>query len=215
MYPYSLLEKHLDIFPLFGPLENETPCIIDYSLPDFLSVNPRNMNNMIAYNKHILSNASASWGIGGYLEDRSHILTGTHIRAEWRIYHLGIDILFPADTKLYNPLDGEVYEKWYEPGDGNYWGYIIIKYSLLSGFFYALYWHLSEPSITSKTHIRKWETFAQLWKPHENGNWFPHLHLQAFTGKDIEVWKDKWYCKLEDIGKIRYYCPDPSFLLRY
>jgi hypothetical protein len=31
----------------------------------------------------------------------------------------------------------------------------------------------------------------------------------------LDIWKNKGYCKLEDIARMKYFCPDPNFLLRY
>ncbi len=215
MYPYSLQKNNLEIFPIFWNQSSWMPVILDYSIPEFQKIDPRNMVDMNHYNQKLLTDNNASWSLGWYLEDRSYILTGTHIKKEWRIFHLGIDILFWAGTNLYSPLDGIVYEKWYEPGDGNYGGYIIIKYSVLGSEFYALYGHLSLSSIIESQFVKRWEIFGKLWESNENGNWFPHLHLQVFTGRDLDIWKSKGYCKLEDIAQIKYFCPDPSFLLRY
>ncbi|MDD2917242.1 MAG: peptidoglycan DD-metalloendopeptidase family protein [Candidatus Gracilibacteria bacterium] len=215
MYPYSLQENSFPIFPIFGYQSRGTPLTLDYSVPEFQNIDPRNMENMNRYNQELLMNNNASWSLGGYLEDRSHILNGTHIQKEGRIYHLGIDILFPAGTSLYNPLDGAIYERGYESGDGNYGGYIIMRYSVSGSEFYGLYGHLSVDSITGRDFIKKGEKFAELGEASENGNWFPHLHLQVFTGKDLDIWKSKGYCKGEDIARMKYFCPDPSFLLRY
>ncbi len=215
MYPYPLLNKNITLFPIFWSVSSGKSTVVDYSCPDFLKVDSRNMRAMDAYNTQLLQESSASWALWGYLEDRSHILTGTHIREEWRVYHLGVDVLFPSGTSLYNPLDGEIYESWYEPGDGNYGGYIIIKYTFGKDYFYALFWHLSPSSITKKLSLKQGEIFAHLWEPQENGNWFPHLHLQIFTGKDIDIWKNRGYCSAVDVPQMRYICPDPHFLIRY
>ena len=47
---------------------------------------------------------------------------------EGRVYHLGIDIIAPADTPILSPLDGEVIESTIEPGKANYGGYVIVRY---------------------------------------------------------------------------------------
>jgi peptidoglycan LD-endopeptidase LytH len=59
--------------------------------------------------------------------------------------------------------------------------------------FFALYGHLSHTSIThtQDAMIDAGEQFAKLGQRSENGNWFEHLHLQVFTGTDIEKWKNK------------------------
>jgi hypothetical protein len=122
MYPYSLQDNNLEIFPIFWTQSSGIPVILDYSISEFQKIDPRDMEDMNRYNQKLLADNNASWSLGWYLEDRSHILTGTHIQKEWRIFHLGIDVLFPTGTHLYSPLDWVVHEKWYEPWDGNYGG---------------------------------------------------------------------------------------------
>ncbi len=215
MYPFLLLSRENFIFPLFWEQSQGNPCIIDYSLPDFSRIDALNQEEVIRHNAEFLSENHAQWWLWWYLENRSHILSGTHILAEWRVYHLGIDVLFPVGTKLHTPLDGEIIEKWYEPGKGNYGWYIIMKYTCNANNFFVLYGHLSERSFLSKEKFHKGEIFAELGSREENGDWFPHLHMQVFTGKDFETWKMKWYCTLEDIPNMRNICPDPTFLIRY
>lgn len=215
MYPIPLLSNEIEIAPIFGEASHATPHFLDYSLPTFRKVNPRNLKEMDYYNANLLSNSGKKWAFWWYLEDRSYILTGTHIREEGRIYHLGIDILFPAWTPIFSPLDGKIIEKGYESGDGNYGGFLIMQYEIRETTFYALFGHLSVSSINKKQDILSWEEIAILWNEDENGNWFAHLHLQVFTGLEFEKWKSKWYCSRDDIPTIRNYCPDPNFLLRY
>lgn len=63
----------------------------------------------------LLEQSGKTWGIGGYLDDRSPKLKGTHIFEQGRIFHLGIDLMTRGVADIYNPLDGEVYESGYEP----------------------------------------------------------------------------------------------------
>ncbi len=215
MYPYPLLSNSCIISPIFWDVSASTPAIIDYSIEEFRDIDSRDQDAVESYNRHYLESRGSSWALWGYLEDRSHILRGTHIAQEWRIYHLGVDVIFPAGTTLYAPLDARVYEKWYEPWDGNYWGYIILEHTVWWVSFYALYGHLSYDSITRDESVDRGQEFARLGQRSENGNWFEHLHLQVFTGRDVEKWKDKWYCSLADLPTIKNHCPDPSFLIRY
>lgn len=215
MYPFSLLSRITEIFPLFWNRIFETPCRVDYSIREFTMINSLDQDAVMCYNSELLLRNHAEWWMWWYLENRSHILAWTHILDEGRIYHLGIDILFPTGTSLYNPLDWEVYEKGYESGKGNYGGYMIIRYSLEASSFFVLYGHLSEDSFPQKDRLLAWEQFATLGSREENGDWFPHLHMQVFTGRDFEKWKMKGYCTLEDIPHMRSICPDPTFLIRY
>lgn len=215
MYPYFLLSRSVSLSCIFWDSPLTIPSILDYSASDFQQIDPRDQDAIESYNMKLLQAQNSTWALGGYLEDRSYILTDTHIRSEWRIFHLGIDVVFPAGTPLYAPLPGKVYESWYEPWNGNYGGYIIIEHFVEGSSFFALYGHLSHTSIITKGTVDSGEKFAELGTRSENGNWFEHLHLQVFTGRDIEKWKNKWYCSLADLPTIKNYCPDPSFLIRY
>ena len=215
MYPYPLLQKNITIFPIFGEQTQWDPYIFDYSNEDFLSVDPRNMDDMNNYNREHLKNSGKIWWLGWYLENRSHILKGTHIQQQGRIYHLGVDITPTEALSLFNPLHWEVYERGYEEWDGNYGWYMIIRYALWWTVFYALYGHLSYESLNTKSIIPQGESIGKLGNTSENGNWFVHLHLQIFTGEEMDTWKNRGYCWVEDVPNMKYICPDPNFLIRY
>lgn len=191
------------------------PYLFNYTDPIFAELPIRDTVFMQAWNEEILRKNNAKWGIAGYLEDRSLRLRGTKLIDEWRIYHLGIDIIAPTNTLIYSPLEGEVIESTVELWKANYWGYVIISYPSLWDGFCILYGHLDPDSLHSLGTIWKWDSVGSIWSPAVNGEWTTHLHMQAFTGKDIEKWKSKWYCSIEDLPTIRDYCPDPSFLIRY
>lgn len=139
MYPFSLLASDTIPYPIFGSEITGKPFCFDYSCAEFLSVDPRNMDAMMAYNHNAFRKNHTSWGLGGYLENRSHMLQNTHIRAEGRIYHLGIDLTPNRIVPIYSPFDGFIHERGYEPGDGNYGGYVIVQYTMGGDFFFVLF----------------------------------------------------------------------------
>ena len=216
MYPYSILNDSIKPFPILGEQYYWAPYLFDFIEPYYVNMPVRDVDYMNEHNMKLLKESGKSWGVWWYLDDRSHKLIGTNIYDEWRVFHLGIDLMTQWVSEIYNPLDGEVYEIWYEERVWNYGVYIIMRYSTWEDYFYALFGHMDRRSIDSdKILYERWGRLGTLWRKEQNGNWVPHLHLQVFTGKDFEKWKFKWYCTLEDMRNMQYICPHPGFLLHY
>lgn len=192
-----------------------SPFLFNYTDPIFSELPIRDTRYMQEWTETLLENNGKKWGIAGYLEDRSLRLRGTHLINEGRVYHLGVDIIASADTPIYCPLDGEVIESAVEWWKASYGGYLLVKYPLIGEDFHVLYGHLDPNTLHSLWSIIRGESLGNIGSPEVNGDWTTHLHLQAFTGKDIDIWKLKGYCTLLDTQTIHQYCPDPSFLIRY
>lgn len=214
MYPYFLLQKNIEIYPIL-PDDFGNPYFFNYTDPIFAELPIRDISFMQAWNNQALAESGKKWWIAWYLEDRSHRLRWTHLIDEWRVYHLGIDIIAPAGTNIYSPLDGTVVESTIEPGKASYGWYVLIEYIVNWSSFFLLFGHLDPETLHPIGSIRSWESIGNIWSGEVNGGWTSHLHIQAFTWKDFDIWKMKWYCTLEDIPKMWWICPDPSFLIRY
>lgn len=191
------------------------PHFFDYTDPIFWELPIRDIAFMQNWNDETLKNNNKQWGIAWYLENRSLRLRWTHLLEEWRVYHLGIDIIAPARTKIYSPLAWEVIESTVEQWSAGYGGYVIIRYMIEDSGFYVLYGHLDPSSLHNVWPINSGEIVWEIGSPEVNGWWTTHLHMQAFTWLDFEEWKMKGYCSSEDMKKIRTICPDPNFLLNY
>ncbi len=201
----------------FAPLIQEMgePYFFDYTDPIFWELPIRDIAFMQNWNETTLRDNNAQWGIAWYLEDRSLRLHWTHLLKQWRIYHLGIDVIAQAWTNIFSPLAWEVIESAVELWNAGYGGYVIIRYMIENSGFYVLYGHLDPSSLHDVWPINSGEALWEIGSPDVNGWWTTHLHMQAFTWVDFEEWKMKGYCSMEDMKKIRNICPDPSFLLRY
>lgn len=215
MYPYNLLWIDRHIYPILWDQYTGNPYIFDFTDSYYRDLPVRDTEYMNEHNMMLLWKSWKTWGIGGYLDDRSPKLVGTHIYDEWRVFHLGIDIMTQGVADIYNPLDWEIFEGGYEAWAWNYGGYVIMKYCIEGIVFYALFGHLDIDTVTQKSFLSQGEKMATLGTPEKNWNWVPHLHLQVFTGKDLDIWKFKWYCTLDDLRNMQYICPHPGFLLRY
>lgn len=204
----------LYIHPLFST-SFQDPFFFYYTDPIFAELPVRDTLFMQKWTENMLKKNGKKWGIAWYLEDRSMRLRGTHLIDEGRVYHLGVDIIAPADTPIYCPLDGEVIESAVEWWRASYGGYLLVRYPAIAEHFSVLYGHLDPHTLHPVWPISSGDELWKIGSPEVNGDWTTHLHMQAFTGKDINIWKSKGYCALSDIPTIHQYCPDPSFLIRY
>lgn len=191
------------------------PHFFDYTDNIFKELPVRDTKYMQQWTMNVLKETGKEWWIAGYLEDRSLRLRGTHLIDDWRIYHLGVDIIVPAETRVFSPLNGEIIERSVELWKAGYWGYLIVKHSIWGEIFYILYGHLSPESLSSTWTIRGGQEIGKIWSPEVNGDWTTHLHMQVLTEIWLKEWKSKGYCSVDDLPIIRNYCPDPSFLIRY
>ena len=216
-YPYCLVDVELK--PVFGDLQKGAPFYLSLAVDSPFRLEFENKSqetfNGAVFNK-IHPKYDTSWSVGGYLEDRSVILSECpQMMEEKRYYHLGVDFNFPVHTPIFAPLDGEVVRSEYEPGKGNYGGLVVLKCRENSTTFYLLFGHLERASLPEiGTKVAAGEQVARVGNLHENGSWYQHLHLQVLTEKAYnEGWVNKGYCTLEDIPTIDQYAPDPTFFL--
>lgn len=224
-YPYSILNKETNIFPIFGnkiskaefiPMSDDSLWMSDLK-EDEIREQKKFQNKL----SEAMETANASIIISGYLEKRKRmfeILWYHQMIEQERFYHLWLDLSVAKWTQVYCPVSWIIFEIGYEEGIGNYGWYAIIKHEIDWDVFYSFYGHLSYENIS----LKKWDTVTAwdvLWiigDFHENGWYFHHLHLQVIT----ELWKEswffsKWYCTKEQLEVIAQYAPDPSFLFRY
>eukprot|EP00633_Aureoumbra_lagunensis_P010085 CAMPEP_0197318140 /NCGR_PEP_ID=MMETSP0891-20130614/49656_1 /TAXON_ID=44058 ORGANISM="Aureoumbra lagunensis, Strain CCMP1510" /NCGR_SAMPLE_ID=MMETSP0891 /ASSEMBLY_ACC=CAM_ASM_000534 /LENGTH=216 /DNA_ID=CAMNT_0042808437 /DNA_START=110 /DNA_END=760 /DNA_ORIENTATION=+ len=100
-----------------------------------------------------------------------------------RDIHVGLDLGAPALTRIHAPLDGSIWRFGYNPKDGDY-GHVIITahhFEPENISFWILYGHLDASSVSFKRigdPVRAGDPIARCGRPHENGGWPSHLHLQ-------------------------------------
>lgn len=189
--------------------KNSELALIDVSDTDLFSI----------YVKDKLKKANAKFGIGGYNEVRqlySRSEVFNTLTEEPRRLHLGIDIWGEEGTKVYAPLNGIVHSYAYNNNFGDYGATIILKHHLENVTFYTLYGHLSLDdinSIAADQIVNKGAAIAHFGKPHENGNWPPHLHFQIIN--DIGEYKGDYpgVCKESERENYLTNCPDPDVIL--
>lgn len=137
----------------------------------------------------LLREAGASTGIGRYDEVRALYTTDLFRVAgnegpEWRTVHLGVDVGQPAGSRVFAPLAGTVVSVRYNAGAGDYGPTIILEHEPGEGVpaFWTLYGHLSRASLAALApgdRVAAGDPLGTLGDVHENGGWWPHLHVQV------------------------------------
>ena len=159
-----------------------------------------------------------SWGFAGYLERRDSLLRGyPQMISQRRLFHLGLDIIVSKGTPLRAPLNATVERSDYEPGEGNYGGFALLKHSIAGcEVFYSLYGHLDRKRLPPQgTHVAAGDVFAHTGGFEDNGNWYFHTHLQIITERGLrQGYQSKGYCAAEDLPHINDLCPSPVPLFR-
>ncbi len=134
-----------------------------------------------------MAEAGAAVGVGRYDEARAIYTTGSFAAggnptAERRTVHLGIDLSVPPGSPVQAPLDGEVHTVAVNAAPKDYGPLVILRHRVPSGEeFFTLYGHLDRGSVAGLAPgraVRAGEAFAAVGSPPENGDWWPHVHVQ-------------------------------------
>jgi murein DD-endopeptidase MepM/ murein hydrolase activator NlpD len=175
--------------------------------------------NFSRYISSKLADANATFGIGGYNENRtlykrSKLFTGSGERS----LHLGVDIWGPAGTKVYAPLGGMVHSFAFNNNFGDYGATIILQHNLETTAFYTLYGHLSLADLTNMRvgkFITRGEVIGHFGPPEENGSWPPHLHFQII--QDIGFYEGDYPGVCDPAAAIKFLrnSPDPDLMLNF
>ncbi|MBK5215573.1 MAG: peptidoglycan DD-metalloendopeptidase family protein [Candidatus Pacebacteria bacterium] len=157
---------------------------------------------------------SLDFSYGGWMEERNHFLRGAYIDAQNKFIHLGVDINVPTGTEVATDFKAEVVKIGddFDPEAG--WGpHVILKN--LTQSVYIIYGHLDRNILCAEGDILDKNTiFATVGFPPENGNWFPHLHVQCISNeyyneieKEIEKLDGYGYKNEIELNAKRH--PDP------
>ena len=126
---------------------------------------------------------------GGWLEDRAHLWRG-HYLPDGCTIHLGIDLNAPAGTTVPAPVSGEVVHAVPCCASGGGWGgwFVVRADSPAGSAVYVLLGHLAHAGLPQAgERLVRGTPAGVIGTPHENGGWYPHLHLQAISGDAWEA----------------------------
>lgn len=128
---------------------------------------------------------------GGYLEDRSW-LWREHYLPPGLQAHLGVDYNVKAGTKVALLADATVVHIGREGTFGGWGGVLVFKLDKApyAGADYLYYGHLAwEEIVTLGQHVKTGTVVGHIGEPHENGCWFPHLHVQFVAERVMQAAK--------------------------
>lgn len=159
---------------------------------------------------HKEHNCSCSYG--GYLEDRSILWQG-HYQSPENMIHLGMDFNVPAKTPVRLPFFGKVVFAIHDKDMSGGWGGRVDFFNE-EGQFYFILGHLGQDAElhTKGFMFGKGCVVGFVGSHHENGGWFPHLHLQIVSKEEYEKHPDPM--KIDGYGggstdDLRARFPDP------
>ncbi len=167
--------------------------------------------------------AGATLGAGGYDEARviyaADAFAGGTVTDERRTVHIGIDLTLPPGSPLYAPFDGVVHGFEDATARLDYGPVIVLRHDIPGSealSVYTLYGHLERASLAGLhvgKPIRAGERFAAIGAPPENGDWWPHVHVQVITDMlDVP-------CNFNGVAPASQrrtwlaLCPDPNLML--
>jgi murein DD-endopeptidase MepM/ murein hydrolase activator NlpD len=120
-----------------------------------------------------------TYSIGRYNEVRG-IYTQDLFGGE-RTIHMGIDLGAPAGTPVHAFTECRIHALGINAAAGDYGPTIVTVQQVHGEQIWALYGHLSQGSLVSKTPgqvLSAGEVLGWLGEPTENGGWPPHVHFQ-------------------------------------
>ncbi len=167
--------------------------------------------------------AGAALGAGGYDEARviyaTEAFSGGRVTDERRTVHIGLDLTLPAGSPLYAPFDGVVHGFEDATARLDYGPMIVLRHEIPGSeplSFYTLYGHLDRGSLEGLhvgKAIRAGARIGAIGAPSENGEWWPHVHVQVITDMlDVP-------CNFNGVAPASQrrtwlaLCPDPNLMM--
>lgn len=129
----------------------------------------------------------AAWSYGGYLEDRRRLWRGSYLEKTGAFIHLGVDFNVPRGMALITgfPADIVVVDNDCDR-DGGWGERIILRPEIPGGDVLLIYAHLQNIRFKPGDRVPLHAVLAEVGGPPHNGNWHPHLHVQAIRRKLFE-----------------------------
>jgi peptidoglycan LD-endopeptidase LytH len=218
----ELLLRHSNSFhPVVKWAPEETSLVqFDFTAnnKDLEVVDLTNINLFCDYINEHLKKAEATFGIGGYNENRilykrSTLFDGTTTP---RTIHLGIDIWGNEGTAVFAPLDATIHSFAFNNHYGDYGATIILQHQLEGILFHTLYGHVSLRDIEHLQEgalIQKGQLIAHFGQPEENGYWPPHLHFQIIQNMENKKGDYPGVCTIAEREAYLTNCPDADLIL--
>lgn len=187
--------------------------------PDVANASPNPLNDPDFCQTWVWADARrkhADYTYGGYMEARDHLWRG-HYHNPDLMRHTAVDYNVPAGTLVVAPAGGRVLRVVRDTSYGGWGGCVFIALDTpYRGAGYCLMAHLAHRGLPSPgDSLERGTAVGLIGEPHENGVWFPHLHLQCFD----QVMHDRYAPKLDDMDGYgpndeleNPHMPDPTAL---
>ena len=126
-----------------------------------------------------------AWSFGGYLEDRSRLWRGSYLEQTGAFIHLGIDCNVPQGTPFVTQRPAAVVLVDDDGDQDGGWGQrMFLKPELPAECdelpeIVLIYAHLQHIAVAPGSRVAAGTVLAEVGGPPHNGNWAPHLHIQA------------------------------------
>ena len=187
--------------------------------PAIASAEPNPLNDPVFCQNWVEADArakGADFTFGGYMEPRDHLWRG-HYHDPALMRHTAVDYNVPAGTVVAVPADARVIHVVRDTSYGGWGGCIFFKLVMpYKGADYFLMAHLAHSGLPAVGEdFARGSPVARIGEPHENGVWFPHLHLQCFD----QVIFDRYHPALDgmdgygpNVDLTNPHMPDPTEL---
>lgn len=161
------------------------------------------------------------WSYGGYLEDRKNIWKDTYLSKTGAFIHLGVDFNVPCGTHVAPEFDSVIVMTGFDSDTDGGWGsYIVLKpLSILKNDILFVFGHLQNISCEAHARLSAGTKIAEIGSSENNGNWYPHLHIQAmranyfFDDLKSHLLNTDGYSSHHEIEKLKMIFPNPLDLI--
>ncbi|MCX6899383.1 MAG: peptidoglycan DD-metalloendopeptidase family protein [Verrucomicrobia bacterium] len=157
------------------------------------------------------------WSYGGYLEDRCHLWRGSYLSAKGTYLHLGVDFNVPQGTRVAVVEDSLVMLVDEDTDFDGGWGpRVFLKLSTTRrSRIVQIFAHLQAVRVKPGDRLAPGAVFAEVGGHPHNGNWHPHLHIQAVRELHFQEILIERFSELDGYGHqnersmLRRDFPDP------
>lgn len=150
---------------------------------------------------------NVAWSYGGYLEDRRHVWRGSYLDRTESYVHLGVDFHVAQGTAVVTEFDADIALVENDSDTDGGWGErIFLRLGPAVAAPPALdvlliYAHLQNVAVRPGAHLRPGTLLAEVGGPPDNGNWSPHLHIQAIQRAMFEDILLNRFTELDGYGR--------------
>jgi len=121
------------------------------------------------------------WSYGGYFEDRRRLWRGSYLAVRGGFLHLGVDFNVPQGTWVATVEEALVTLVDEDADLDGGWGPRVFLKPLTARRLriVQVFAHLQGVRVEAGERLAAGTVFAEVGGPPRNGNWHPHLHVQA------------------------------------